>query len=1057
MSYISLDKLYKIFSPKDVASLRIDVPTQSRDIYEILKDLFLNPNCVFFTHDHIKSEIKKHFTPTEPTAPSKEDLAKEKKESGKIFHVIGPSGFIDLDDKNYWSPGTENCNNLYDMIPSLLGGDYAAAKENFTSSAYILRSPFVNPSTRGTDKIDMFLNSIPTIVASQMVPYLDVEFKIQGASSDFLNSPSSLRFLLGSVSTQNLSSADRIMKNSEYGVDEKNIEAVKDGKDTTETVKTPYSMTGMEQFLMPQTLTNMESLGPSAARLVKAKPFLPFASILSFDVNVVNAGSGKFSHKKGTLKFAVHDKARLGEMAEFIRGSSGFNQVLVWTTYGWLAPMNRGDEDEYASFINKNMMSRECWQVVNSQFSFDASGQVSLSLELVSKAAKLLQEITISELDGYLREFHKVIQTINELRVKASGGENKFSISVQSEQILNAGSTNGVFTDIKTKDLQQPLNNLIKSLKKSALNVEELSKLETNLKSLMGNGNYSHSQVETNVGTIVKNQFDKLRDGPDPFLASFSKSTADQGFFSDPNLYLSIQEFNKTPEQRKTVIKGTSKTQKPTAQSKTKNVSPKPPDPIATQVKSLKPVVSFGKIFLYFLLPAVAKSHTCNEIQVFFYGLNDQCGPVSGQSIAEFPINVATFAYAYAEFLKTSGTEDLNLEIFMRLLIETQFSDHRAIGYGMNSFYKPWDKDNPNKAELSEDKKAEDGMAQWLQDYGSLKLPMIEMYVETSEEGTTAKHDIVSNLKRGTYQQAKQDSELRNQIKEGKSPEKKLIKRIHIYDKQCNPYRLMQSIIRVGDNLQLGQIDTGKVGANIKSLYDRLDSKQKDELDKLIAKNKAAESGQRKTTAQLLQEASGDKISQSDTDKLVVKELPYGREITIPKDRDSLKAFLMRNVPSISIGTNGTLVTAANVASKTDSLMGSINIINANKSQASGKATLSNNSLEEAGGLPLRSVPMQVTMTTLGVPTSQLYQTFFLDFNTGTTIDNIYNCTQLQHSISPGKFMTNWTFAYTDGYGKFSSPPTEEAVKSGQLESVIRSSKEAAASAEDKKKKKKKK
>jgi hypothetical protein len=153
----------------------------------------------------------------------------------------------------------------------------------------------------------------------------------------------------------------------------------------------------------------------------------------------------------------------------------------------------------------------------------------------------------------------------------------------------------------------------------------------------------------------------------------------------------------------------------------------------------------------------------------------------------------------------------------------------------------------------------------------------------------------------------------------------------------------------------------------------------------------------------------------------------------------------MRNVPTISVGTNGTMVFAANVASKTDNLMGSINIINANKNNAKGKATLSDNGLEEINNLPLRAVPMQVTMTTAGVPTAQLYQTFFLDFNTGTTIDNLYNCTQLQHSITPGKFATNWTFAYTDGYGKFSSPPSAEALRSGQLDAIFQEEEEKAA------------
>ena len=93
--------------------------------------------------------------------------------------------------------------------------------------------------------------------------------------------------------------------------------------------------------------------------------------------------------------------------------------------------------------------------------------------------------------------------------------------------------------------------------------------------------------------------------------------------------------------------------------------------------------------------------------------------------------------------------------------------------------------------------------------------------------------------------------------------------------------------------------------------------------------------------------------------------------------------------------------------------------------------------LSDAKNLPLRSVPMQVTMSTLGVPTAALYQKYFIDFNTGTTIDNIYNCNQIQHSISQGKFTTNWTFIYDNGYARFISPASSTALITGGVIEAI--------------------
>jgi hypothetical protein len=47
----------------------------------------------------------------------------------------------------------------------------------------------------------------------------------------------------------------------------------------------------------------------------------------------------------------LHDKARISEFAEFIRGPSGYSNLIIRTTYGWSSPKGRED-DEYSKFIN---------------------------------------------------------------------------------------------------------------------------------------------------------------------------------------------------------------------------------------------------------------------------------------------------------------------------------------------------------------------------------------------------------------------------------------------------------------------------------------------------------------------------------------------------------------------------------------------------------------------------------------------------------------------------------------------------------------------------------
>jgi len=609
----------------------------------------------------------------------------------------------------------------------------------------------------------------------------------------------------------------------------------------------------------------------------------------------------------------------------------------------------------------------------------------------------------VSETEEAAKNFHNIIKAVADVKSELVSRENPFSISLESEQILNAGATNGVFPDFDKA--KAGIANLITSLKNSGLTAEELDKLNKSLTDLTGN-KYSYDQVKKSIGAGVKKKFEELSKGTDPYLA---RDTSPSHF--DNDLINAVKTFKSDPEHK----------QRAEAVKKLKEDKEKSKEIVFVDEIKVQ-VVSFGKLFLNFLLSSYAVSSfpKCADLQVFFYGLNDQCGPVSNHSIAEFPIDVNAVAYAYAEHIKTNNVESLDLQTFLKIVIESQFSDQRAIGYGMNSFFNPGDSEENGKSQMRKDPKVEAGYADWLSKYGGFKPPVIEIFVETGESGTASKR-VIQDLKSSIVAQdaAGLDGT-------------KVIKRIHIYDKQLNPNRLAQMIIDAGGEYQVGEINREKLRGEI---VKALEGKTEAELAMLkrgLLPVKDDDSSSVKS------EKSSTNAITSDLSKIVKVDRPDGTVIRIGKNREEIRSALMRDVPTIFIGANGTLVTAVNVASKTDGLMGSINIMNAAKGDAKAKATVDNNGLEGIGGLPLRSVPVQLTMSTLGVPNSQLYQTFFIDFNTGTTLDNIYNCTQLQHSITPGKFITNWTFMPSEkGYGKFSAPPSVDSALSKQMLTII--------------------
>ena len=75
------------------------------------------------------------------------------------------------------------------------------------------------------------------------------------------------------------------------------------------------------------------------------------------------------------------------------------------------------------------------------------------------------------------------------------------------------------------------------------------------------------------------------------------------------------------------------------------------------------------------------------------------------------------------------------------------------------------------------------------------------------------------------------------------------------------------------------------------------------------------------------------------------------------------------------------------------------------------------------GGITLRVIPATLTLETLGNPLATMAQQYFVDFQTSTTLDNLYIVVGLTHQFSPGKFATSWQLGYSDAYGVFESAP----------------------------------
>ena len=208
------------------------------------------------------------------------------------------------------------------------------------------------------------------------------------------------------------------------------------------------------------------------------------------------------------------------------------------------------------------------------------------------------------------------------------------------------------------------------------------------------------------------------------------------------------------------------------------------------------------------------------------------------------------------------------------------------------------------------------------------------------------------------------------------------VMRIHVYDKQAHPYRSAGAFLRASDGSSTFYEVT----------RDRL--------------KRAADAADSQNTT-LIRELA----------KQVVSD-PAGVRTIDGSSNGSIKSAIAMAVPTISYGTSCTSVTTANLTSQHEALLSTVQMLRAgkkNNTQPNGAGT---------GGLPLRVIPSLLQISTLGCPFIQLAQIWFVDFMTGTTVDNLYIVTQLQHSIAPGRFESQVTFGFADAYGALEGAPS---------------------------------
>jgi hypothetical protein len=870
-------------------------------------------------------------------------------------------------------------------LSAVMGAADQQATAGMAATVILCETPLVNPQIRDAHLVSTFLCTIPTHVMSLAVPYLNVEFSFnrspisEGSKGDYRpRAPSALRFLLGAeVNSSMQGSANKAMASSLY--------ALRSQKDKSGQLF-PVDTSTMDIFCSPQTMTNFDDIGRGNRANSVLDPTRPFASIESFTVNVIPT-VGFMTYKTAVLTFKVHDRSRLVDIADLIRPAD-FSDATCWIQYGWKTMMDDSIAQDglggYSELISSMMTSPEAYGVKNMSLATDATGQITVNLELYTKSAMFASKFNIV-FQGVDSVLHKMTEAVNFVRsFRESLGLGKptgVSKEMRIHQLMDSAA-DGMASDMSTEDLTKALNELKALVDVKSTNVAVTQKLSSFIDSVekltTKDGRSFKEKIKESLKSNLQKKMAELKKS-DPWLPL----TPESPFYAPVKRYLTLANDKDDPYVLISEGKNPGGYFNPSETAKETEGKGKTP----SRVRTTHGVCSLAKLMSVFLLEPM--QNIDHEVQLIFYTFNDDAGwEASAKNIGRFPIEVDVFIDSFFRHLVSLGKGMLTIEEFIGFVCNTILNDNFSLGYGLREYYEPYDgstghalkevssktEKNPGKKKANENVKSyESEVMKFAQVRGTQwRTPIVECQIET----LTVREDDPTKKSADTST--------------GASTSKKQLTRIHIFDKQAAPWKEAAAAVGTHDAYAV--------------------MKDSSELFKKLGKE----------TPQTQYQV----ISALKTQKVLTPEqwaANAGSTSLIPEKFMTLQKYkdiVARLVPTLKYGTNASGISSAVLSTKADSLVSTVNM-------TAQKQAPQNNVHPNGSGahkLPVQVMPATLSMTVFGCPRMCPPQVYFIDFNTGTSMDNLYILTTVTHTISPGKFDTQLQLSYNEGYAKFYSP-----------------------------------
>lgn len=863
----------------------------------------------------------------------------------------------------------------------------APTKETPGLSAYVVKPIGISPGTKNTAALALFMNAIPTVELNRAVPFVDLTLQVGRAPVSVdgrLSSPSQLKFVLG-ASTVKAGSADfSMMTAARATLDDGGVVAAEDAT----------AVAGMELFLSPQTMVSVSGQGgsgfigldsPSLRPTPVLDPFRPLMSLEKVSIDIA-ASQGFMSFKTANVELVCHDRSRLHEVADFVKPDL-FSKTEFLMEYGWHHPDGfEYDRNPFGALLNA-MRVREKYGIVNSSFQFEDNGAVRITLQLAMKGAneyRTVQVGTDTEVHGALREVADLQERVAEVRSAINSstlGGKRHGKSVFGEQLLEAAQTT-LGTPTITDKQRRKLRAIVESLRR--LNdtngrAKELADVLTELY-IQGpeGGKSAVDRLQSSVKRVIEDKF-KALDGFSP-----TQVRRQDGIEAFPDVTpagdVVIDPFIDLKRVTDQDLRAAGKTSR---------------------------FVSFGKVFMKFVAEPIASTGRFDEVQVLFYPMNNGAGAARNKSVASFLIDRGRLKSEFEAFVLERRADNITVGEFQNWLNQTFIDNVSNPSYGMTTNYRP-QRDRDGEVRIVANLKGVSGRgakernANWATELeqklvhmgvpnGTFRPPQVDLHIEA----------LPARVPLGGEGQTRDFQDERTVL------------RIHVFDKAATAYETQGELVRALADAQLNTVGFMEPGSGDD------EGRQEESARRIIA---AAEK------LGVLEEIPSNEAAADEP------QGPTQRHFRIRGGPQELKRFVMSTAPYIIYGGQSSAVESFGMASIQDPELSTVNMI---RSDRAGSVTPEGSG---RGGVPLKTIPARVEMTSLGCPLLSFMQSFFVDAQTGTDLDNIYSITSLSHTIDATTFKSSFDMVPVQAFGRYESTLNKVEQALGELAELTRGS-----------------